>query len=190
MKGGKNMDERIKLIRQCEWEEVFLAWYKNEGETPHWGQLAKERGFASWADWRINGYARRFECEKAKWGFYEVSNPSQVVLSWFGGPFRTWIERHYGGQKVKSFSELSFQPDITELPVIGEMMNNYPKESIITALELVDTRIFVIEGMHRACALAVMARERKRYPGKLIFAIGRSQMSELPAVGQNTSKGR
>lgn len=60
------MDKRIKLIRKCEWEEVFLLWYKNEGERENWNRLAKERGFASWADWRLKGYARRFECEKAE----------------------------------------------------------------------------------------------------------------------------
>jgi len=151
------MDERIKLIRQCEWEEVFLAWYENEGKTQHWAELAKERGFTNWADWRIRGYARRFECEKAAWGFYEVSNPSEVVLSWFGGPFRTWIERHYGNEKTKSFSELASRPDITNHGTVRVMMENYPKNSIITALELSDGQIFVIEGMHRTCSLAVMA---------------------------------
>jgi hypothetical protein len=181
------MDERIKLIRECVWEEVFLEWYKNEGETPHWKELAKERRFNSWADWRINGYARRFECEKAKWGFYEVSNPSQVVLSWFGGPFRTWIERHYDGQKTKSFSELASRSDISNHATIRAMMENYPKDSVVSALELSDGRIFVIEGMHRTCALAVMAKENKPFPEKLVFAIGKSQMLELPAVGQNTS---
>ena len=181
------MDNQIKLIRDCEWEEVFLAWYKNEGETPHWAELAKERGFANWADCRLRGYARRFECEKASWGFYEITNPSKVVLAWFGGPFRTWMEKHYDGQKTKSFSELASRPDIANHVTVRAMMENYPKSSVISALELSDGRIFVVEGMHRTCALAVMGKENKPFPDKLIFAIGKSQLSELPAVGQNTS---
>jgi len=181
------MNEQIKLIRQCEWEEVFLLWFENEGKTSHWAELAKERGFASWAEWRLKGYARRFECEKAAWGFYEVSNPSEVVLSWFGGPFRTWIERHYDGEKTKSFSELASRSDISNHATVRAMTENYPKDSVISALELSDGRIFVIEGMHRTCSLAVMAKENKSFADKLIFAIGRSQLSELPAVGQNTS---
>lgn len=180
------MDEQIKLIRQCEWEEVFLEWYKNEGERENWKQIAKERGFASWADWRLKEFAGRFECEKAKWGFYEVTNPSEVVLSWFGGPFRTWIERYYDGGKTKSFFELAIRPDIINYTPVRERMDNYPKESIISSLELSDGRIFVIEGMHRTCALAVMAKEKRPFPDKLIFAIGKSQMTELPTVGQNT----
>ena len=182
------MNEQIKLIRECEWEEVFLCWYKSEGERANWNQLAKERGFASWADWRINGYARRFECAKASWGFYEISNPSLVVGDWFGGPFRTWIERHYGGEKTKSFSDLTSRADIVNNATIRAMTDNYPKESVVSALQLSDGRIFVVEGMHRACALALMGKEGEPFSGKLIFAIGKSQLPELPPVGEDTNK--
>lgn len=182
------MDEQIKLIRRCEWEEVFLCWYKNEGERENWNKLAKERGFASWTDWRLKGYARRFECEKANWGFYEIPNPPDTVSNWFGGPFRTWIERYYGGEKTKSFSDLAAHPTIANNATIISMTKDYPKDSIISALKLSNGKIFVIEGMHRTCALALMAKEGKPFSGKLIFAIGDSQMSELPPVGQNTGK--
>jgi len=182
------MEDNAKLIRQCEWEEVFLSWYKNEGEKENWKQLAKERGHESWADWRLKGYARRFECEKAKWSLYEISNPSEAVAGWFGGPFRTWIERHYDREKTKSFSELAARPEIANNPTVMSMMENYPKETVITALKSKDGRTFVIEGMHRACALALMAKEGKPFAGKLIFAIGESDLDELPPVGKNTGQ--
>jgi hypothetical protein len=67
-------------------------------------------------------------------------------------------------------------------------MENYPAKSVITALELPDGRIFVAEGMHRSCALALMAKEGKPAPEKLIFAIGKSALTELPPVGKNTAK--
>jgi hypothetical protein len=181
-------DKRIRLIRRCGWEEIFLEWYKNEGEMPGWINLAKERGSASWAEWRLKGYAERFDCRNARWGFYEIFNPGEVVLSWFGGPFRTWIERHYDKEKTKTFAELAVRPDIINLDAIKSMMADYPKNSVITALELADGRIFVIEGSHRACALALMAKQKKLFPKKLIFAIGKSKLSELPPVGKNTLK--
>lgn len=181
------MQKDSKLIRDCEWEEVFLSWYKNEGESVNWAALAKERGFASWADWRLKGYARRFECEKVSWGFYEIENAPEAVSSWFGGPFRTWIEKYYGGEKTRTFSELALKPEIFDLPAVKSMKENYPKDSVISALELPDGRIFVIEGMHRACALAVMAKEKKAFDAELIFAIGKTDLLELSAVGKNTS---
>lgn len=165
----------------------FLTWYKSEGENPHWATLAKERGFASWADWRLNGYAKRFECAEAEWGFFEVTDPAEVVSGWFGGPFRTWIERYYDGEKTKSFASLAAQSAIAELANVRAIADNYPVDSVITALELSDGRFFVIEGMHRACALALTNKENKKAPEKLIFAIGKSKLSELPPVGQNTS---
>jgi hypothetical protein len=182
------IDQRIKLIRECEWEEVFLEWYKNEGNDPKWAALAKERGHDTWADWRINGYAKRFECNKAEWGFYEVTDPATVIGSWYGGPFRSWTERHYDGAKTRSFSELVDRADIAKNVGIRSRMEKYPASTIMTALELPDGRIFVIEGMHRACALALMTKAGKPAPEKLVFAIGRSKLSELPPVGRNSSK--
>jgi hypothetical protein len=66
-------------------------------------------------------------------------------------------------------------------------MENYPSSSVITALELPDGRVFVIEGMHRACALALMVKEGRPAPQKLIFAIGKSSLNELPPAGKNIS---
>ena len=177
--------ENIKLIRKCEWEEVFLEWYKNEGENPGWVNLAKERGFASWADWRLNGYAKRFECAKANWAFYEIFDVSNVILNWYGGPFRSWIERHYDNEKTKSFGELAARVDVRENPGVNARFNNYPKDSVITALKLKNGKIFVIEGMHRTCALAIMAKQGKPLKDKLIFTIGDSNLEELPVVGKN-----
>lgn len=183
-----SMDDQIKLVRRCEWEEVFLSWYKNEGEDPHWNATAKERGFASWADWRLRGYAKRFKCEKAKWGFYEIQNPSETVLDWYGGPFITWIEKFYEGESTASFSRLVKIPEVVAIHKIQSIKENFPKDTIISALRLKDGRIFVVEGMHRTCALALMAKEGKPLEGKLIFAIGESDLPELFPVGQNTSK--
>lgn len=165
-----------------------MAWYKNEGERSSWNQLAKERGFASWADWRLQGYARRFECEKADWGFYEIVNPEKVVSEWLGGPFRTWIEKYYNGDKTKSFTELISCPEIASSTTINKIATDYPVDSIITALELADGRIFIIEGMHRSCALSLMNKNGQTIPGKLVFAIGKTKLVELPPVGENTYK--
>jgi hypothetical protein len=178
-------DDKIQLIRHCSWEEVFLEWYKGEGSRENWNVLARERGFASWADWRIQGYARRFECAKADWGFYEIDDPSAVVGGWFGGPFRGWTERHYDGGEAKSFAELASRPEIESHRVIGTIAAGYPEESVIVALELSDGRICVIEGMHRACALALMKKRGLETPEKLVFAIGKSALRELPLVGKN-----
>lgn len=178
-------DKSIQIIRPLCWEEVFLFWYEAEGKNPDWINLARERGFASWVDWRLKGYAERFQCADAKWGLYEIEQPGELVSTWYGGPFRTWIDRHYGGVKTKTFGELANQEDVFNHPGIKAMVENYPNHSVVIALKLTNGRMVVIEGSHRACALALMTKNNQDYPGKLIFAIGESSLSDLPTVGQN-----
>lgn len=181
------MDSRIQLIRPCSWEEAFLTWYDNEGDKQVWIDLAKSRGFASWAQWRLEVYARPFQCEKADWGLYEISNPSEVISEWYGGPFRTMIDEYYGEEKIKRFDELAKQTKVLENDAVKKFLENYPGESVISALELSDGKIVVVEGMHRCFALAVMAAQNKPFQGSLTFAIGKSNLSELPIVGKNTT---
>lgn len=175
--------QNVKLIRPLKWEEVFLFWYQNEGDKQNWIDLAKQRGFASWAEWRLKGYAERFACDKAEWGLYELNNPTQIVPQFNGGPFRTWIERHYDGAREKTFAELAKQKEITEIRAIQKMIADFPIDKIITCLQLKD-KIYTIEGMHRCCALAVMNEKKILGPDKLLFAIGKSKLNELPKAGK------
>jgi len=166
-------DSRIKFIRNCHWEEVFLLWYKNEGENPDWIKLAQDKGYASWADWRLNEHVKRFDCVNKQWALYETSNPSQVVVKWSGGPFSTWVERYYDGQQSRKFSELAQREDIQSINKIKRLIGDYPKDSVITAIEKEGGEMIVIEGMHRCCALALMAQRDLPFSDKLIFAIGK-----------------
>ncbi len=182
------MDSRISLLRPCKWEEVFLEWYKNEGENSDWTALAKDRGFASWAEWRLKGYAERFGCREAEWGLYEIMNPSPVVSEWYGGPFRTWIERYYGGAHAMQFSEIAKHLGLQQASKIRSIVEDYPALSVISALQLPDGTVHVIEGMHRSVALSIMLYDEKPFHGTLLFAIGKTALTELPEVGKNTSK--
>lgn len=166
-------DARIKLIRECHWEEAFLLWYKNEGENYDWIELAKSKGYASWADWRLSEHADRFKCKSRQWSLYEISEASQVVANWFGGTFSTWIERYYDGEQSRKFSELAQRDDIQNINKIKRLIDDYPKDSVITAIEKEGGEMMVIEGMHRSCALALMAQRGLPFNGKLIFAIGK-----------------
>ncbi len=180
------MDPHLSLIRPCEWEEVFIEIYKNEGENPQWLALARERGFKSWAEWRLKGYLGRFDCRNTTWGLYKVSNPSEVVRDWYGGPFRTWVERYYNGHRTMQFADLARHPRLMQVEKIRSIIEHYPVSTVISAIQLANGEIQVIEGMHRATALTIMGDEGKSFPGTLTFAIGKSDLSELPMVGKNT----
>ena len=174
----------IRLIRQINWEEVFLFWFQCEGNNENWINLARQRGYSSWAEWRLESYANPFECQKADWGLYEVTDPARVVSFFYGGPFRTWIERYYNNNKEKPFFELAKRKDIVENTAIQSMINNFPTDKMITCLEVKD-KIYTIEGMHRCCALAIMNEQTIRSLNKLHIIIGKSPLASLPVVGQN-----
>jgi hypothetical protein len=84
------------------------------------------------------------------------------------------------------FSEIVVHPEIVRHKGIRSMMERYPADTIVSALELSDGRIVVIEGMHRVCALAMMAAEGKAFKGTLVFAIGKSSLAELPIAGKDS----
>jgi hypothetical protein len=176
-------NNNFKLIRKLKWEEVFLFWHQSEGMRKNWIDLAKKRGFKSWADWRLTKYARPFDCSSADWGLYEVNNPTKIIPTFYGGPFRTWIKRHYNGAKEKTFNDLASQPNIFDNQTVKQMVKNFPKDNIITCLKL-GKKNYVIEGMHRSCALAVMNRKDQAGPKKIIMAIGQSKLKNLPIVGR------
>lgn len=176
----------FNLIRQLTWEEVFLFWYLNEGGKKNWQQLARKRGYASWAEWRLRGYAEPFKCAKTEWGLYQIDKPAETFSHFYGGPFRTWVEKYYHDQPTKSFVELVENNEIVQKDAVQKMQTDFPIHSVICCLE-VGERIFVIEGMHRACALALMHKNGYELSQPLIVAIGQSKLKQLPLVGQNTS---
>ncbi|MCD4761539.1 hypothetical protein K8R32_01115 [bacterium] len=179
--------KNIKKIRLLSWEDVFRFWHENEGKSENWNKMAKERGFSTWAQWRLETYARPLGCETAFWGFYEIKKPAEVVASFFGGPFRTWVENYYNNGKAKKISELITIPEIRKKQGIQEMKNNFPKRNIIICLRH-KGEIYVIEGMHRSCALALMHEEKNYSIKKMFFAIGESKIEKLPVVGYNIKK--
>lgn len=176
----------VKYLRSINWEEVFLLWYLNEGQTKSWQDLAHERGFASWAEWRLDGYTKRFGCAQANWGLYEISNPTKFASKLYGGPFRTWIDKYYNGKQTKQFSELATQANVQQNNNVLGIINNFPDQGTIICLEVGD-RIFTIEGSHRCCALAIMDNQKLQAPENLTFAIGKSTLKELPPIGKNTT---
>lgn len=179
--------KNIKLVRKLNWEEVFAFWYDSEGKRENWIELAKKRGFASWAEWRLNVYAIPFECRNADWGLYEISEPAKVVSGFYGGPFRSWVEKYYNGRETIKFEELVKILEIKEHETIMQMSKDFPIDKVITCL-LVKDDIFVIEGMHRSCALALLDQEGKDLNKKILFAIGKSELNSLPIVGRVDKK--
>lgn len=173
------MSFNLKEIKKLTWDDVFQIWQDNEGENPNWDKLAKERGFASWADWRLNAYAIPFLMPEADWNLFEVENPAEFIRNSYGGPFSSWQKKFYNGARYLSFAELAKLKELQAHLGVQNLMANYPEETIILIVELNDGRRIVLEGMHRSSALAIMAEKGLASPKKLQFAIGKLDLAEL-----------
>jgi hypothetical protein len=171
--------KNFQKIRLLTWEEVFSFWFDNEGTNPDWINTAKERGFNSWSDWRMQAYALPFGCNKADWSLYEVEHPEEIIGDFYGGPFSTWIRKFYEGKREQKFSKLAKNIKLQESKKIQNIIANFPVDKIIICLEL-NKNIYVIEGMHRSTSLAIMKEKGIKAQEKVLFAIGKSNLKELP----------
>jgi len=105
---------------------------------------------------------KRFECNKAEWGFImQLTDPATVIGSWYGDRSDHGPKGITMALRQDRFPNWSIAP-ISQNVGIRSRMEKYPASTIMTALELPDGRIFVIEGMHRACALALMTKQANR----------------------------
>lgn len=175
------INKNFKIIRKLRWEEVFLFWYNCEGLNPHWIKTAKKHGFASWAEWRLNSCINAFKCLEINWGLYEALDLQKEILQLFGAPYKTFMDRYCGGKKIGKISNLAKCSEVKKNEIIKNMADNFLENETIICLE-VGGRLYVIEGMHRCCALAIMINEGKKLPEKLKFAIGISPLKKLPVI--------
>ncbi|MBI4457661.1 hypothetical protein HY633_01715 [Candidatus Uhrbacteria bacterium] len=145
----------LRLIRRLEWPEVFEIWRVNEEHRDGWKTHYKERGFASWEDWRMSA-AKAFGLPELSWNLYEIFSPSETVPTFHGGPFRSWIERFYGGLVMPSFAELIANRELRAHGGVLAMIENFPENTVITGV-LTDVGVVIAEGMHRCCAVTLAA---------------------------------
>ncbi|EKD46302.1 MAG: hypothetical protein ACD_68C00043G0007 [uncultured bacterium] len=180
-----NILEGLKLIKSLSWQEVFNFWRENEANEEHWKKHYQERGFSTWDEWRQTNVGP-FKCAEKEWGLYEIEKPLEKIPTFFGGPFQGWMKNSYGGKNEKLFVELVELPDIQSHAGVLSISNNFPIDKTITGMIIQENKIVIIEGMHRCCAIALMARNKTPFSGTLKIALAKSD-TELPRVGEGYS---
>jgi hypothetical protein len=165
--------ENLRRIKNLSWKDVFAIWRKNEAHQEGWNKLARERGYASWEEWRLS-YTKRFGCPELKWSLYDIIDPVDTVSEFWGGPFSGWVDRYYEGEVTKRFDEMALNVALEENPKVKDMLVNFPSDTILTGIK-VDNRIYIIEGMHRASALAMMKLNKTEFIGKVRIALAESK---------------
>jgi hypothetical protein len=172
---------QLRKIKTLSWNEVFEIWRNNEEGRENWKDLIMRRGFPSWDAWRMT-YANEFELPNLIWELFKVENPSQVIGTFYGGPFRGWIKNVYDNKDTLQFSQMAKLEKIQGNVTIKEIADKFPDNTVVTALKVSD-KIFIIEGMHRCCALASMKEQGRSYKGNVLMARADYPKDRLPIVG-------
>jgi hypothetical protein len=172
----------LTLIRELSWNDVFEFWRENEEHRENWTKLWKERGFASWADWRKT-YADGLGLPSKSWKLYRVDDASISIPDFHGGPFRGWTERFYNGASAPAFKEIVKHPDIRSHTGILDIKKHFPVPTTITGVQN-DDGIVITEGMHRCAAIALAAADGQNIATELYIALSDKEPGHLPLIGK------
>lgn len=175
------MPDQLKFIRSVEWPELFNYWRHGEENDPDWIESYTSHGFASWEEWRQK-YVEVVGLDKRQWGIYTVLDPLQTVPTFRGGPFRSWMKKHYLGADRPTFAELATRPSLQEQFRINRLIKAFPTETMLMGLRQTN-EITIIDGMHRATAIALAAARGQAIVTNLTVALADANGEQLPIIG-------
>ncbi|OGN34996.1 MAG: hypothetical protein A3I39_01595 [Candidatus Yanofskybacteria bacterium RIFCSPLOWO2_02_FULL_47_9b] len=154
--------EGLTLIKELTAEEVFETWRKIEENLEHWKSFWKAKGFNSWEEWRRKTHASVLD-KKLSWNLYQVKEPIAIIPEWYGGMFHGWAKWFYPvlSEQPPKLKELLTHPGVHNHWWIQKITDNFESPTTISAVCMPSGDIIIVEGMHRACALALMAHEKR-----------------------------
>lgn len=167
--------------KSLSWKEVFDTWRDLEAWQESWKEHWTERGFDSWDEWR-EAYVAPLHPETLSWELYQITNPTKDTPLFSGAPTKAWREHAYEGEPTKLLQDILHIPIVTENPKILAIKKDFPKETMLTGI-VHDGKIVLIEGMHRANALATW-NARTPFVGKITIALA-DWTDSIPALGGN-----
>lgn len=176
----------LKYIRPITWDEIFATWKQGEENQEDWQKHWTERGFDSWNEWR-EAYAAPLHPSENEWHLFEIKNPLQDIPLFFGAPTKGWRDNAYNRASTMPLMEIVLTDHVISHPKIEDMKKCFPEKTILTGL-VHEGNIILVEGMHRACALASWNSEQP-FSGSVAIALTKWD-EELPQLGGNYKKAK
>lgn len=155
---------KIKGLRfegEINWDNVWQLWFKREGARKEWQQVAKEKGWQSWKEWR-DAWISNFNAQTRQWFRYTIINPLETVPYFLIGPTQSWQNNFPEDEHNKhTFATLIKRVNYDTNSKVQKIMKNFPDSTEFIGVIMPDKSIIVIEGHHRATALAIIAQQKK-----------------------------
>lgn len=144
------------------WPEIFATWKSREGANLAWTKVATEvKGWPDWESWRMFT-AEQLGLPKRSWSVFSVDDPMTEIPNWLVGPYTGWQSR-LPAPNVHTFAEMAAMPEqakhFSDHSAIKSLRQAFPAETQFIALRRPDGRIILLEGHHRAMAIALAAKD-------------------------------
>lgn len=171
----------LEYIEPIKWENIFAKWREGEAWQECWKKHWKERGFKSWDEWR-KAYAAPLKPETLEWFLYRIKDPLKDLPLFYGAPSHSWVEKAYGGKVTKQLKDITDLPIISENSKVLDIKKDFPEKTMLTGI-IHEDKIVLVEGMHRASALASW-NPKVSLKSDVTLALAKWE-NEIPKIGGN-----
>lgn len=153
--------EGLRFEGETTWDNVWQAWLEREGTREDWQQVAREKGWQSWEEWR-DAWVSNFNAKTRRWLRYTILNPLKAVPNFRVGPTQSWQKNFPEGERNKhTFATLVERVSYDTNGKVQRILENFPTPTEFIGIVMPDKSIVDIEGHHRATALAIAAKDEK-----------------------------
>src|SRR3989344_9692935 len=98
-------------------------------------------------------YAAPLNPKSLEWFLYRIEEPLEIFPQIYGTPTRAWVNKTSGAVITKRLKDILNLPIVADNPKVADIKKDFPEKTMFTGL-VRSCEIILIEGMHRACALA------------------------------------
>ncbi len=165
----------MKQLNATTWPDIFAVWRSREASNPAWIKTATEiKGWPDWESWRQFSVSQ-MQLDKRAWTVYELTDPMAEIPAMLVGPYSGWQKR-FPVPNIGTFADLANNSkDAAEFmanDTIQRLQQMFPLETEFIGLRRPDGKIVLVEGHHRAMAVALAAHDG-RMPtfGKVFIAL-------------------
>lgn len=153
----------MKRLAETTWAVVFDHWRISEASNPDWIYTAtKVKGWPDWESWRMFT-ANQLKFPQRTWAVDEFTDPMNEIPALLVGPYSGWQSR-LPKPNACTFAELvnikkNYQ-DFAPRASTQRLISRFPADALLTGLRKSDGAIVLLEGHHRATAVAIAEHDK------------------------------